>query len=182
MNNFFNVFKAASISGLALALLSPMSSFAESTDGAVAAQNSQNLAHRVSHSLATSRDYTHSPNAGYKWGKQTRSVDTSATWAENSPSQAGYKWSSNVEAEKAATQTYASNAGYQWGSMSFSDEAAYRWGLHSFSEQSAYRWGLRSFDEQAAYRWGLHSFSEQSAYRWGLHSYADQSAYRWGLH
>ncbi|MFV8818327.1 hypothetical protein [Haliea sp. E17] len=174
--------KIASIGTLAAVLLTPLSSLAEvNSQSTGATQSSHSLVHRVSHTLANDRTYAASGNSGYKWAKGTQATETSATWATKANAQAGYKWNNAVAAEQNNEQGYASNANYQWGSMSFSEQSAYKWGLRNFSEQSAYKWGLRNFPEQSAYKWGLRSFSEQSAYKWGLRGFSQQSAYKWGL-
>ncbi len=135
----YSAAKLATLGGLTLALLSPNLTLAGSEQTA-SAEGSQNLVHRVSHSLADAKSYTRSGNAGYKWGKTTQPATATSEWADNTPAQAGYKWG------KADTQpeveTYADNAGYQWGSMSFSEQSAYNWGLRYFADQSAYSWGL----------------------------------------
>ena len=178
--NTLKAVKAAGLASIATALLIPSISMAE-VNQTGAEQSSQNLVHRVSHSLADAKSYTRSGNAGYKWGKSAQTNESNSQWAENEPTRSGYKWSNSSSTPKTETQTYAGTSGYQWGSMSFSEQSAYRWGLRSFADQSAYRWGLRSFADQSAYRWGLRSFADQSAYRWGLRSFADQSAYRLSL-
>ena len=131
--------KIAAISALTAILSIPSVAMAE-VDGQSA---SGNLVHRVSHTLAASRSYSHSANAGYKWAKgvsQTQSVDA---WAAGDSAQSGYKWNAESSADKAKGSAYASNAEYQWNSMSFSEQASYKWGQSSIAEQAANKWWLR---------------------------------------
>ncbi len=171
----------AGIGTLALSILTPAATLA-GTDGNVTSSNiSSSLVHRVSHSLASTSNYTANSNAGYKWGRSIQHNTESAQWATSTPARSGNKWNSSQEASGPEAQSYAGASAYEWGTMNFAGQAGYRWGLNSFAGQSGYRWGLNSFADQSGYRWGLNSFADQSGYRWGLNSFADQSGYRWGL-
>ena len=181
MNNL-KAIKIACLGSVAAMLMTPALSIAETTQSnATVGAGGHSLVHRVSHSLADSKAYTHTGSAGYKWGKSVQRPQTDTEWSDNHRSQGGYKWGNSATSDKPSSDSYAGASSYQWGSMSFSDQSAYRWGIRSFSDQSAYRWGIRSFSDQSAYRWGIRSFSDQSAYRWGIRSISDQSAYRWGI-
>ena len=156
----------ASISGMALALLTPSLSFAEMSEPGASGQSSS-LVHRVSHSLAGSETYTSSGPSGYKWGRKAEEAERKSTWAADSTPRSGYKWG-EPSVTKPEAQTFASTSSYEWGVRNFAEQAGYRWGLNSFAEQTGYRWGLNNFAEQTGYRWGLNSFAEQTGYRWGL--------------
>jgi hypothetical protein len=141
--NTLKAIKIAGLSSIAAVLMTPSLSIAETTQSnATAGTGGHSLVHRVSHSLADSKAYTRSGNAGYKWGKSVQPADSQESWTENSTARSGYKWGKTSEA-KAESQSYAGASSYQWGSMSFSEQSAYRWGMRSFSDQSAYRWGMR---------------------------------------
>ena len=141
--NTLKLLSYAGIGSIALAVLAPTLSFAETDQ--VSAENSTNahsLVHRVSHSLADAGAYT-SGTSGYKWGKKTQQSNSANTqWAQSS-SRGGYKWGSAAPTSTPESQSYAGEPSYQWGAMSFSDQSGNRWGMRSFSEQSGNRWGMR---------------------------------------
>ena len=145
----------ASIGTLALTLMAPSVSLAESGQTSANTAGSHNLVHRVSHSLADADAYTGGTGAGYKWGKKaSQSESSNAQWAESS-TRGGYKWGNSSTSAKSDAPSYAGTSSYQWGSMSFAEQSGYRWGMRSFSDQAGYRWGMRSFSDQAGYRWGM---------------------------
>ena len=149
--NTFKAIKIAGLSSVAAMLMAPSLSIAETTQSnATVGTGGHSLVHRVSHSLADSKAYTHSGSAGYKWGKSVQRPEADSEWSDNNPSQGGYKWGNSATTDKAGSESYAGASSYQWGSMSFSDQSGYRWGMRSFSDQSGYRWGMRSFAEQAS--------------------------------
>jgi hypothetical protein len=173
--------KIAGLSSVAALLMTPALSMAETTQGDVTiGTGGHSLVHRVSHSLAGSKNYTRGNTAGYKWDQNAQRPESSAEWSENSAPRSGYKWGERATT-KPTEQSYAGTSSYQWGSMSYADQSAFRWGVRSYADQSAFRWGVRSYADQSAFRWGVRSDSDQSAFRWGVRSYADQSAFRWGV-
>ena len=162
-----NNIKIASLFGAAAMLMTPALSVAEVAQ-TTTGETGHSIVHRVSHSLAESKSYTRSTDAGYKWGKTEQRAESSSEWTTTESARGGYKWGQANEAAKPAANSYADTSTYEWGTRSFSEQSAYKWGMRSFSDQSAYKWGMRSFSDQSAYKWGMRSFSGQSAYKWGM--------------
>ena len=181
MMNSLNKAKAIGLAAATALVMAPGVGFAEVSQKVHASEGGQSIIQRVSHSLAESKSYSRSGNAGYKWGKTADNTEPTAHWDANSSTSGGFKWKQSVSDKQAAAPALAVTSSFKWGSMSFSEQAAYRWGVRSFADQSAYRWGVRSDAEQSAYRWGVRSVADQAAYRWGVRSIADQAAYRWGV-
>ena len=132
----------AGIGSIALAMLTPSMSFADT--GQTAAANTASTGsqvHRVSHSLAGASTYTGS-TSGYKWGKSAPQSDSVSTKWADSTSRSGYKWGNSTSDSRAESRSYAGASSYQWGTMGFSGQSGYRWGMNSFSDQSGYRWGM----------------------------------------
>jgi hypothetical protein len=163
-----NTIKSLSYGSIALAMLIPSTSFAETGQAAVAiSAATDSRVHRVSHSLAEVSAYTGSAS-GYKWGNKAPEINSANTqWAKSS-TRGSYKWGNPASDSRVELRSYANAPSYQWGTMGFSGQSGYRWGMNSFSDQSGYRWGMNSFSDQSGYRWGMNSFSDQSGYRWGM--------------
>ncbi len=143
------------IGSIALAVLIPSMSFAETGQSAIAdITDTGSRVHRVSHSLAEASAYT-GGTSGYKWGnKAPRTNSANTQWADSS-TRSSYKWGNSASDSKAESRSYAGASSYQWGTMGVSGQSGYRWGVRNDSDQSGYRWGVRNDSDQTGYRWGV---------------------------
>ncbi len=171
----------ASLSSIALTLLTPVSSIAEVEQTTVSTgSGSHSLVQRVSHSLAGAQSYTSGAPSGYKWGRKVEQRETDAQWAESRSVRGSYKWG-NTSATAPEAQSFAGNASYQWGVRNYAEQAGYKWRLSNFAKQTGYKWRLSNFAQQAGYKWRLSNFAEQAGYKWRLSSFAEQAGYKWRL-
>ena len=84
------------IGSIALAMLIPSMSFAETGQSAAAdTTDTGSRVHRVSHSLAEASAYTGS-TSGYKWGNKTPRTNSANTQWAGSTSRSGYKWGNSA--------------------------------------------------------------------------------------
>ena len=121
-----------------LALTPSLTVAATPQEGPASSEGSNNLVHRVSHTLASAEQYTGSASSGYKWGKQAPAAESKAIWAGSREAKSGYKWGNSSVANESVISS--ANADYAKQTRS-------KW-RRDFTEQSRSKW-RRDFSEQA---------------------------------
>jgi hypothetical protein len=134
--NTFRMIGYMGITSFALAISANSPTVAETqADHGTVAEQSNNLVHRVSHTLAAAEQYTGSVQSGYKWGQNVPSHGNSkAVW---------------VDVDSVDTQS-----GYKWGRTNHIEQTGTKWGRRNDSEQAGTKWGRRNVSEQAGTKWG----------------------------
>jgi hypothetical protein len=139
---------------LAMTLLTPATTMADSAQNQTA-QNSSNVVHRVSHTLANTQEYSATARAGAKWGKEAPEAAKKAAWAGSTSQEV--------------------RSGYKWEQDSSPEQSRNRW-RRDHVEQSRNRW-RRDHVEQSRNRW-RRDHVEQSRNRW-RRDHVEQSRNRW---
>ena len=112
----------AGVASFALAIAANSLILAETPQlESVSAEKSNNMVHRVSHTLAAAQQYTGGTASGYKWGQENQSKTSEVTWDGSKDTASGYKW----------------------GKSNVSEQAGSKWGRRDFAEQSGSKWGRR---------------------------------------
>jgi hypothetical protein len=156
--NTFRMSGYVGITSFALAISANSPTVAETqADHSMAAEQSNNLVHRVSHTLAAAEQYTGSVQSGYKWGQKVQS-QSRESWNDSQEPSGGYKWGKSstivVDADRVTPSDYAEQTRTPWGRRDFSEQTRTPWGRRDFSEQTRTPWGRRDFSEQTRTPWG----------------------------
>ena len=171
----------AGIAGLALALLNPSLSMAESSFERSGSLEGSTV-HRVSHSLAGGESYTvTSMPSGNRWGKEAVTTIHDSSWATESSRQGGNRWGSNTDAKQGRTERseLATQTGNRWRRSDIAEQAGNRWRRSDSAEQAGNRWRRSDIAEQAGNRWRRSDIAEQAGNRWRRSDFAEQSGNRW---
>jgi hypothetical protein len=148
----------AGVASFALAIAANSLILAETPQlESASAEKSNNMVHRVSHTLATAQQYTGGTASGYKWGQENQSKTSEVTWDGSKATASGYKWGTSRTAASTtelAPSSYAEQTRNPWGRKDFSEQARNPWGRKDFSEQARNPWGRKDFSEQTRNPWG----------------------------
>jgi hypothetical protein len=157
--NTFRVMGYVGIASVALAISANTPTLAETQpDRGAVVEKSNNLVHRVSHTLAAAEQYTGSAPSGYKWGQKARKNQSKENWSGSKESPSGYKWGKSsaavVGVDRPDSSSYAEQTRNPWGRRDYSEQARNPWGRRDYSEQARNPWGRRDYSEQARNPWG----------------------------
>ncbi len=169
----------ASIAGLALALLTPSLSMADSAfDRSGSSEGS--TVHRISHDLAMNESYTLTSASGNRWGKEAVPTLRDSSWATEARAQGGNRWSHTPsETSQASSSDFAKKSGNRWRRSDNAEQAGNRWRRSDIAEQAGNRWRRSDIAEQAGNRWRRSDIAEQAGNRWRRSDFAEQAGNRW---